>query len=231
MMRARAVVSSALPGTSAKPGARRAISCGHEGDAQGGEEQEPEGEGGDGLLGEAPGLIPALGGEDAGEFGDEGGIERAFPEQAAEQVGDLEGDEEGVGDGAGAEDGGDLDVAEEAEDAAGHGPAADGEDAADHGGGVRSRWRVAGVGRAEPGGWAGLRDGSRVSGSRRCGVGWVWRHPARCRVLDCRGAARLAMTGGAEGAGIVGETAPLGGGAGTLGNLVIRLAGAGPGGR
>ena len=114
---------------------------GHEDPAEGDEEDEHEGEAGEGVAGEALGVLAGL--DLLGEQRHEGEVEGALGEEAAEHVRQGEGDEEGLRHRAGAEEGRHQDVAEEAEDAGDEGPGADAEEGREeadsglaHGGGT-----------------------------------------------------------------------------------------------
>ena len=91
-----------------------------------GEEEEDEAEAGEGVAGEALGVLAAL--ELLGEERDEGEVEGALGEEAAEHVRQREGDQEGLRHRAGAEERRHDDVAGEAEDARDEGPGSDAEE-------------------------------------------------------------------------------------------------------
>ena len=76
-------------------------------------------------LAEMPGGVGAVFGQDTGEVGNEGGRERPFGEQPPEEIGQLERNEERIRHRPRAEQRGNQDVADEAENAAGQGVAAD----------------------------------------------------------------------------------------------------------
>ena len=91
-----------------------------------GEEDEDEAEAGEGVAGEALGVLAAF--DLLGEERHEGEVEGALGEEAAEHVRQGEGDEEGLRHRAGAEERGHDDVAGEAEHARDERPAADAEE-------------------------------------------------------------------------------------------------------